>query len=120
MAAKLIILFSFLFLFPAHSAMAKCRQYIELHPAARVAQEMNTTESWVVANHKINVWQKTTAQGRFPAVGKLRPGSRALLMETSGPDFKIQSPLDGSVGWVNQVQVRTILMQDDKTSEPCN
>lgn len=105
---------------PAYKGAGECRQFIELHSASHVAREMGTTEEWVVQSHKVNLWKKTSAQGRLPVVGKLRPGSRALLLETSGPDFKVQSPLDGSVGWVNQVQVSAILTQNDKTFEPCN
>lgn len=101
------------------SALAECKQYIELWSAREVAEEMGKTEAWVVGNHKINVWKKTTTQGRFPAVGKMLPGSRALLLEISGNNFKIKSPLDGSVGWVGELQVKRMLMQDDKTFKSC-
>lgn len=101
-------------------AFAECKQFVELWSAQEVAQEMGTSEQWVVANHKITVWAKTTEQGRFPKIGALLPGSRALLLKTSGNDFKIKSPLDGSVGWVNHMQVKGMMMLDDKTFEPCH
>lgn len=101
-------------------ATGACRQFVALHSAASFAHDMKTTEDWVVANYKIIAWEKTTAQGRGRAVGKLLPGSRALLLETSGPDLKVQSPLDNSVGWVNQIQIAGLLMLNDTAFAPCH
>lgn len=101
-------------------ATGACRQFVALHSIATVAHEAGTTEDWVVAKYRINVWEKTTAQGRGRAVGKIFPGSMVLLLETSGPDLKVQSPLDNSVGWVNQIQVAGLLMLNDTTFAPCH
>jgi hypothetical protein len=120
MIGRIFTLFLFFVLLFCQPALAGCRQFIELHSAADVAREMGTTEAWVVGNYKIKLWKKSTAQGRFPAVGNLLPGSRALLLKTSGPDFQVKSPYDGSTGWVNQLQVSGILMQDDITFMACD
>jgi len=97
-----------------------CRQFVELQPVAVVAKELGRTEEWVVANHKVNLWAKTSANGKKPKVGELLPGSRALLLETSTQDYKVKSPLDGSIGWVNQIQVKGISSLEDRTFRPCN
>ena len=47
------------------------------------------------------------------------PGSNALLLERSGDDFKIVSPLDRSIGWVNRVQVQRTLYLNPNTKERC-
>lgn len=119
MFTKTVVLFSFLSLVSSQAALADCKQFIELHSAATVAAELGQSESWVVQNYKINIWKKTTAEGRLPAVGKLLPGSRTLLLEMAGPDFKVKSPFDNSIGWVGQDQVKAMIMQDDKTFKPC-
>ena len=112
-----LVLFSLLH---TSTVMAECRQFIELWPASKVAQELGRSEAWVVSSYKVNVWAKKTEDGKFPKVGEMRAGSRALLLEISDQDFKVKSPLDGSIGWVGQIQVSGILRQDDQTFEPCN
>jgi hypothetical protein len=97
-----------------------CRQFVELLSAAAVAQEYGQSEEWVVANHKVNLWAKTSEEKKFPKVGELLPGSRALLLETSIQDYKVKSPYDGSTGWVNQIQVKGVRFLNDKTFQPCN
>ena len=96
-----------------------CVQYIGLLSAKVVAREFGWTESYVLQNHRINVWEKTTSNGRGKAVGKMYPGSNALLLERSGDDFKIVSPLDRSIGWVNRVQVQRTLYLNPNTKERC-
>ena len=97
----------------------RCAEHIELHSAASVARERGRSEAWVLANHKTTVWAKTTPNGKFPSVGEMRPGSRAVIIEVRGEDYKIRSPLDGSVGWVNEVQVARTLRQTTNTFRPC-
>lgn len=96
-----------------------CRQFVELLPAAAIAKEYGRSEEWVVANHKVNLWAKTSEKGREPKVGELLPGSRALLLDTSTQDYKVKSPYDGSTGWVNHIQVKGVRTLDDKTFQPC-
>lgn len=93
---------------PCSLAFAECKQFIELWSA-----EESGSGSYV------NLWSNPTESGKFPKAGALRPGSRALIIATSAQDFKVKSPLDGSVGWVNKMQVKRMLMQDDKTYKPC-
>lgn len=98
----------------------KCRQFVELVSAALVAQELGTTESAVANNYKITLWAKTSAQGKHPKAGEALPGSKALLLATSGEDYKVKSQLDGSVGWVNKIQVTGVRSLDDRTFMPCD
>ena len=52
-------------------------------------------------------------------VGKMHPGSRALILKRSGGDYKVLSPLDNSVGWVSGVQVDRVRKYDVQTRKPC-
>ena len=96
-----------------------CAEFIELLSAKEVAQEYGETEQWVVANHKVNVW-KNSGSNRFPKVGELRPGSRALIIEKLPNVYKIKSPLDKSIGYISKIQVKKTLYQHPKKFEPCS
>lgn len=103
-----------------HAALAgECREFIELKSAADVAREYGKTEMWVLQNVKINVWEKGSSAGKGRKVGELNPGSRALVLEEGPDDYRVQSPLDHSTGWVSKVQVSHTLKQDTESFEPC-
>lgn len=96
-----------------------CKKHIELHSARYLARELGKSEAWVVANHKTKLFAKETSKGKGHKVGSLLPGSRAIILRTGPDDYRVKSPLDGSVGWVNKVQVKRVLMQNIKTNKPC-
>jgi len=96
-----------------------CVQFIECLSSKEVAREYGQTEQWVVANYRVNVWEKTTANGKGKKVGEMRSGSRALILRKSFDDYRIQSPLDKSIGWVNQIQVAKTLYQNPRTFKKC-
>ena len=75
---------------------------------------------WVLNNVKINLWERASSKGKGKKVGQMLPGSRALILETSTGDYKVKSPLDKSVGWINKIQVKKILYQDTETRKACN
>ena len=90
----------------------------DTYPEAKdLAKEFGSTESSILRNHRVNVWGKTTANGKFPRVGEMYPGSNALLLDRSGDDFKIVSPLDNSIGWVNSIQVARTHYMNPNTFE---
>ena len=97
-----------------------CKRHIELHSAHYLANDSGRTEMWVLHNVRINLWEKTTSEGKGRAVGKMLPGSRAEIITISVDDYKVRSPLDQSVGWVNGIQVSRTLKQNIKTRKPCN
>ena len=96
-----------------------CIQYISLFSAKNLAKEFGWTESEVLQKHRINLWGKTTPNGKFPKVGEMYPGSNAIVIDRNGDDFKVISPLDNSIGWVNRVQVQRTLYLNPNTKERC-
>ncbi len=42
--------------------------------------------------------EKTTPQGKGKVVGKMLPGSRALIIEKDSEYYKVQNPYDQSIG----------------------
>lgn len=97
----------------------ECKEHIELLSTAELAKEYGRSEMWVVQNVKIKLWSKQTRQGKGKVVGKLHPGSRALLLKEGKDDYQVKSPLDKSIGWVNKIQVKKTLWQDTETREAC-
>ena len=96
-----------------------CVKFVECYGPKEIAKEMGKTEEWAVKNYFVTVWGKPTNEGKFPKVGSMRCGSRALLIEERGDDYKILSPLDGSIGWVNEIQISKVISQNPTTFEKC-
>mgnify|MGYP001349805353 CR=1 FL=1 len=107
-------------LIPQVAFSGECKEYIELHSAAYLSKEYGKNEMWVLNNVKINLWEKPSHNGKGKKVGQMLPGSRAVILESSADDFRVMSPLDKSVGWINKVQVRKTLYQDTETRKPCS
>lgn len=83
-----------------------CVKQVELHSASRWASDLDRPESWVAMNHRIRLWSQSSRTGnKGRAVGEMRPGERAVVIEDDGTDYLVKSPLDGSVGWISRVQV---------------
>jgi hypothetical protein len=120
MNKKIVILISLvLFSIPVQNFAGECKEHIELYSASYLAKEYGQSEMWVLNNVKINLWEKPTHLGKGKKVGQCLPGSRALIIESSGEDYKVKSPFDKSVGWINKVQVLKTLYQDTATREAC-
>jgi len=96
-----------------------CAEFIQLLSAKQIAREFDRTEMWALQNYKVIVWEKTTTNGKGKKVGEMHCGSRALILERNGDDFKIKSPKDESIGWVNSIQVDKTLYQSPDTYEKC-
>lgn len=110
----------------------ECKEHIELHSATHTANEFGDgrSEMYVLQNYKINLWPHHPPYNwgpEFMVAGKMIPGSRAIIFEKYydknklGFDvsYKVQSPFDNSIGWVNKVQVARTLFLNTKTNEAC-
>lgn len=97
----------------------ECKKFIELHSIDHIAEDTGWTKSYIISNHRLNLWQSTIEKGKGRVVGKLLPGSRALLLKTEGEDSLVKSPFDNSTGWISNIQVSHTLWQDDQEFTPC-
>jgi hypothetical protein len=97
--------------------LAGCQPHIEVHNAAHWAKELGTSEASVQATHRINLW--STPSGPKRAVGHLLVGSRAAIVNETADAYQVQSPADGTVGWISKIQVARVLRQDVETRTPC-
>lgn len=92
----------------------------EYFSCGHIAKEYGKSEMWVLNNIKINLWQKPTHLGKGKKIGQMLPGSRALILEISEEDYRVKSPLDKSIGWINKMQVKKTLFQDTVTRKSCS
>lgn len=95
-----------------------CQPHIELKDAAFWANELGRPETWVLQNHRINLWERSGSD-RGRKVGEMIPGSRAVILDENSDGYRVRSPLDKSVGWISQIQVARTLRQDTGTRRAC-
>lgn len=96
-----------------------CQKVVILHPAAKWAKELGRHETSILASYRINLWSTTTSEGKGRVVGKMIPGSHAKIVNETSEDYKVVSPLDKTIGWINKAQVRGTRYQDSLTREVC-
>ena len=96
-----------------------CVEVIRCMSPKAVAAEMGWTELYAVKNYKVSVWEKPTHQGKGRIVGEMLCGSRAMILDKSKDDYKIISPLDKSIGWVNEIQIEGTSFQHPISREDC-
>lgn len=97
-----------------------CKEFIVLHSATRLAQEYGESVKWIYATgKKIYLWQKPRHKGKGIKVGEMGVGSHARIVSRSGDDYEVISPLDKSIGWVNEMQVERTQYQDTNTNKKC-
>ena len=120
---KILLMVTFIITIVISSSIlsaGECKAFIELHSAKYLANEYGQSELWVLNNVRINLWEKQTPHGKGKKVGELLPGSRALIIEIGPEDYKVRSPYDKSIGWVNKIQLRQVIKLDPITYELCN
>ena len=98
---------------------SNCVEFVALLSANEVATEMGKTVSWVLANWRINLWEKPSESGKGRKVGEMYVGSDARLIRTSGSDYLVVSPLDKSEGWINKIQTKGIIRKNPETLKLC-
>ncbi len=95
-----------------------CQNHVQINSAETFAKELGQTPLWVQVNFKVNLWkEKEPVKG--DKVGQILPGSRAVIIEEYEHGYRIQSPFDKSIGYINKIQVEKTLFIDTKTLQPC-
>lgn len=96
-----------------------CRKHVKLLSVDFWAKEMGRSRMYVLTEYKINTFKNESANRKGYYVGELIPGSKALIIEEGKDDYKIKSPLDGTIGWISKIQVEKTLYMNINTLEPC-
>ena len=82
-------------------------------------EKIAKTKNWVSENWMFNLWDKPAHLGEGLPVGRMKCGATAIIIEKENDDYKILSPYDESIGWINKKQVSFIFYQNPKTQRPC-
>jgi len=90
-----------------------------LHSSEWWAKELDRPVSSVLSSFKINIWSKPSEHGECVKVGEMLPGSHAIIIEETNKDYKVESPFDGSIGWVDKMQFDGTAYMDSITNKPC-
>ena len=78
------------------------------------------TKNWVSENWMFNLWDKPTHLGEGLPVGRMKCGATAIIIDKENDDYKILSPYDESIGWINKKQISFTFYQNPKTQKPCD
>ncbi len=123
-AVKLISFFvSSAFLFSvspmAFASEPPCKEYIETRSAKQLSKELKKPEKWVQANYRVKLFAKEPGKGKGKVVGKLSPGTRAVILKAGIDSYQVKSHFDGSTGWIKRADVRHVLLLDTKSLKLC-
>ena len=77
------------------------------------------SKGWVTENWMFNLWEKPSHLGKGLPVGRMKCGATAIIIDRKGDDYKILSPYDESIGWINKKQISFTFYQNPKTQKPC-
>lgn len=94
-----------------------CREHVELLGAEFWARELGQSEMTVLANHRINLWERA-GSSRGTKVGEMRVGARAVILETTPDAYRVRSG-EGQLGWLSKTQVARTLYQDVESRKAC-
>ena len=83
-------------------------------------EKIAKTKNWVSENWMFNLWDKPTHLGEGLPVGRMKCGATAIIIEKENDDYKILSPYDESIGWINKKQISFTFYQNPKTQKPCD
>ena len=83
-------------------------------------EEIAKTKNWVSENWMFNLWDKPTHLGVGLPVGRMKCGATAIIIDKENDDYKILSPYDESIGWINKKQISFTFYQNPKTQKPCD
>ncbi|MDP1570375.1 MAG: hypothetical protein Q8L86_10250 [Vicinamibacterales bacterium] len=94
-----------------------CVPHAVIHSSAYWAAELGQPEAVVLQTHRINLWNRP--DDRRQKVGEMRVGSRAVILDERDGFYRVRSPLDNAAGWVNELQVESVVHADTETRELC-
>ena len=96
-----------------------CVEFVALWPAGDVAGRIGKDKKWVFLNYTVDLWDIPPSEGIGKNVGKLRASSYARIIQKKGTDYKVESPVDQTQGWLSKKHVKSISRKNPKTRALC-
>ena len=96
-----------------------CVEHVALWSAPEIAKKIGKDKKWVFKNYTVDLWDIPPSRIKGNIVGKLRASSYAMIIEKSGDDFLVESPLNKAQGWLRNEHVKTISIKNKNTRALC-
>ncbi len=96
-----------------------CVEFVALWPAGDIAKKIGKDKKWVFLNYRVDIWDTPPSEQKGSVVSKLRASSYARIIEKRDEDYKVESPIDKTVGWLSKEHVKTISWKNPKTKKLC-
>ncbi|MBC8256075.1 MAG: hypothetical protein H8E85_02055 [Candidatus Marinimicrobia bacterium] len=103
----------------AENANPDCVEFVALWSAGEIAQQIGKPKKWVFMNYTVDIWENPNDEENGSPVGALRASSYAQLLTRMGEYYLVESPIDGTQGWVNTSHVKSIVKKNPKTKAIC-
>ena len=96
-----------------------CVEFVALWSAGEIAQQIGKTKKWVFLNYTVSIWDSPNDEVDGNKVGALRASSYAQLITRMGEYYMVESPIDGTQGWLNNSHIKSIVKKNPKTKALC-
>ena len=96
-----------------------CAEYLLSRDKKLAFNKTEIPKGWVTENWMFNLWEKPSHLGKGLPVGRMKCGATAIIIDKENDDYKILSPYDESIGWINKKQISFTFYQHPKTQKPC-
>ena len=96
-----------------------CVEFVALWSAGDIAEKIGKDKKWVFLNYTVDMWDAPPTYSSGNMVGKLRASSYARIMAIMGDDYKVESPINQTQGWISNDHVKTISKKNPKTRALC-
>ena len=97
-----------------------CAEFLLSLDKKVASDKTEISKGWVTENWMFNLWEKPSHLGKGLPVGRMKCGATAVIIDKENDDYKILSPYDESIGWINKKQVSFTFYQNPKTQKPCD
>ena len=97
-----------------------CAEFLLSRDKKLAFNKTEIPKGWVTKNWMFNLWEKPSHLGKGLPVGRMKCGATAIIIDKKGDDYKILSPYDESIGWINKKQISFTFYQNPKTQKPCD
>ena len=96
-----------------------CVKFVALWSSSEIAEQLGKSKKWVFLNYTVDVLKNESHTVNNKNISKLRASSYAEIIDFTDNDFKVKSPIDNKIGWINKSHVKSVVDKNRKTKELC-
>ena len=96
-----------------------CVKFVALWSSSEIAEKLGKSKKWVFLNYTVDVLKNESHTINNKKISKLRASSYAEIIDFTDSDFKVRSPIDNKIGWINKSHVKSVVDKNRKTKKLC-